>query len=86
MDVVALVTILGVLVASTISVLTYIKAARTKKTVEEVHVLVNDRLDKALERIGQLSGTLDAAGLDIPDRLNQTPHIGAVVQADQARP
>jgi hypothetical protein len=34
-----------------------------------VHVLVNSQLSKMVTRVEQLTGVLQGAGLDVPDRL-----------------
>ena len=37
--------------------------------VQAVHVLVNSQLSKMVTRVEQLTGVLQGAGLDVPDRL-----------------
>ena len=45
------------------------------RKVQAVHVLVNSQLSKMISRVEQLTGVLQGAGLDVPDRLtNGTPH------------
>jgi hypothetical protein len=66
-------TILSAGVAALAAVLTFIRTGETRRKVDEVHVLVNDRLDRALERIGQLGGALESAGVDIPPKPSDSP-------------
>jgi hypothetical protein len=45
------------------------------RKVQAVHVLVNSQLTKMVTRVEQLTGVLQGAGLDVPDRLtNGMPH------------
>jgi hypothetical protein len=45
------------------------------RKVQAVHVLVNSQLTKMVSRVEQLTGVLQGAGLDVPDRLtNGAPH------------
>lgn len=41
--------------------------------VQQVHVMVNSRMDEALTRIDQLHAALTAAGVDVPDRPPREP-------------
>jgi hypothetical protein len=41
--------------------------AGLRRKVQEVHVLVNSQLTTVLERVTQLTGSLEAAGIDVPD-------------------
>lgn len=36
--------------------------------VRQVHILVNDRMSKAISRIDQLIAALDAADVDVPEK------------------
>lgn len=37
-----------------------------RKKVEQIHILVNDRMTNAMNRINKLIDTLNEAGIDIP--------------------
>ena len=37
------------------------------RKIQAVHVLVNSQLHEVLARVTQLTGTLEAAGVDVPD-------------------
>jgi hypothetical protein len=39
----------------------------TRRKVAEVHVLVNSQLHDVLDRVAQLTLTLEGAGVDVPD-------------------
>lgn len=43
-------------------------AQELSKNVQEIHVMVNDRMTEALKRIDQLDETIKAAGIESPDR------------------
>lgn len=51
-------------------VLTFLTALlgfwRLLRKVAEVHVLVNSQLKTVLDRVSQLTGTLEEAGVDVP--------------------
>jgi flagellar biosynthesis/type III secretory pathway M-ring protein FliF/YscJ len=74
-DLAALVSAFAALVAAVVALMTFrragtvqagVGAVQTK--VDDVHVLVNNRLDTALERIAQLGGALRAADVEVPPR------------------
>jgi hypothetical protein len=52
-------------------VLTFLTAVigflQTRRKLTEIHVLVNSQLHDVLTRVTQLTGTLEAAGVDVPD-------------------
>jgi flagellar biosynthesis/type III secretory pathway M-ring protein FliF/YscJ len=66
-DLAALIGAGAAAVAAVVAALTYARAGELHRKVDEVHVLVNERLDTALERISQLGAALTSAGVDVPD-------------------
>jgi hypothetical protein len=54
----------GVVVTFVTSVIGFLS---TRRKVAEVHVLVNSQLHDVLDRVSQLTVTLEAAGVDVPD-------------------
>ena len=69
-------TIVTGLVTITGLVIGYLKlrlqARDTKQDIADVHTLVNTRSDKQDARIDQLTGTLNTAGIPVPDHLTES--------------
>jgi 1-aminocyclopropane-1-carboxylate deaminase/D-cysteine desulfhydrase-like pyridoxal-dependent ACC family enzyme len=42
--------------------------AQTRRKVAEIHVLVNSQLHEVLDRVTQLTVTLEDAGVPVPDK------------------
>lgn len=64
----------GILVTFVTSVVGFLS---TRRKVAEVHVLVNSQLHDVLDRVSQLTVTLEAAGVDVPDAPKE--RLGAMV-------
>ena len=43
------------------------------RKVKAVHLLVNSQLSEMITRVEQLTGVLQGAGVDVPDRLGTPP-------------
>jgi hypothetical protein len=72
-DLAAVVSALAAMSATVVAALTYARTGGLHSKVDEVEVLVNHRLDVALERISQLAASLRAAGVDVPDKPGGPP-------------
>ena len=66
-DLGALISALAAAVAAVVAALTFARTGEIHRKVDEVHVMVNERLDTALGRISQLGDALRSAGVDVPD-------------------
>jgi hypothetical protein len=55
----------GILVTFLTSVVGFLS---TRRKVAEVHVLVNSQLHDVLDRVAQLTGALEHAGVDVPPK------------------
>lgn len=65
----------GVVLLAT-ALVTALVTFRTRKEVRQVHVLVNDRMTMAVDRIAQLTAALAAAGIIIPPAPDPTDQTG----------
>ena len=54
-------------VALLTAIFTLVGMVRTKKTVNEIHVLTNSRLTEVLDRVDQLTDALELSGVAVPD-------------------
>ena len=59
-------TSVGSIAALITSIATLVTVMRTTKKVQEVHVLVNQRMTDVLARVEQLTGALENEGKEVP--------------------
>lgn len=59
------ITLTGVILTFLAAVFGYLQ---TRRKIAEVHVLVNSQLHDVIDRVSQLTKTLDDHGIDLPPR------------------
>lgn len=58
--------IAGMYIAIAVLFAVFFRSVQTDRKLQEVHLLVNSQLGKVLERVMQLTQTLDDAGVAVP--------------------
>lgn len=64
------ISVTGFLVVLAVALLGFFE---TRRRIIEVHLLVNNQLDRQLSRNDQLTRTLTAAGVDVPEKHDPPP-------------
>lgn len=62
----AIVAALGAVAACVTATAAWHKARQNNSQLQEIHVLVNSRLTEVCDRVGQLTQSLQAAGVEVP--------------------
>jgi hypothetical protein len=75
-DAAGIISAVAAVAAVVVAALTYARTGGIHAKVDQVEVLVNHRLDVALDRISQLAASLRAAGVDVPDKPPTGPPAG----------
>lgn len=69
----AFIALVIALVTLATAVLVFMQNRQQKKKIEEVHVLVNSRLEEVVKRVGVLTDLLESKGIEIPPRSDSGP-------------
>lgn len=57
----------GIVVTFLTALVNFLSAIRSRKRIEEVHILVNSQLDAVVHRVAQLTEALEAADVAVPE-------------------
>lgn len=63
----SLLVFLGIIITFVTAIVGAAASVGNRKRINEVHVLVNSQLHDVLDRVTQLTVTLEGAGVDVPD-------------------